>query len=167
MTEQSVLLEIGLGACAMMKKLRQLWEDLTGKSRTTRKLPKHVFVLRGDTECFMETAKLLPGDTLLVYPGERVPVDGIIVEGESLLDAVETKEVEAVCRGVGETVYSGSLNRSTRLKIEVLRPPTKSFFQRRLAKATLREALKARGALLLPCYRADEIGSFFPGDLFM
>ena len=151
----------------MMKRLKILWKDLTGKAGMGHEIPKHAFILFGDTERWTETAKVRPSDTLLIYPGERIPVDGIIVEGQSLLEAAETQDATAVWRGVGDKVYSGSLNHSNRLKIQVLRPADKSFFQKRLAKAALREASKARAMLLLPCYRADEIGNFFPGDLFM
>lgn len=151
----------------MLKQLGKLWQDLMGKSGGGYEIPKHAFVLFGDTECWTETTKVRPGDILLIYPGERIPVDGVIIEGQSLLEAAENQDTATVCRGVGETVYSGSLNRLSRLKIRALRPATKSFCQRRLAKAALRETSKARAALLLPCYRADEIGSFFPGDLFM
>ena len=151
----------------MMKRIEKLWKDFMGKAEAGHDIPKHAFVLFGDTERWTETAKVRPGDTLLVYPGERIPVDGIITEGESLVEAVENQGTDTVCRGVGEKVYSGSLNRSRRLKIQALRPAAKSFFQRHLAKAACREAAKARAALLLPFYRADDIGSIFPGDLFM
>lgn len=154
-------------ACVIMKRLERLWQDLTGKNVMGPEIPHHAFILFGDTERWTETVKVRPGDTLLVYPGEHIPVDGIIVEGQSFLEAAENKGSDTVCRGVGDKVYSGSLNRSNRLRIQTLRSADKSFFQRRLAKAALREASKARTALLLPCYRADEIGSFFPGDLFM
>lgn len=146
--------------------LKRLWMDFMGKAEGGYDMPKHAFVLCGDTERWTETAKVRQGDTLLVYPGERIPVDGIITEGASLMEAVEHQGNDTVCRSVGEKVYSGSLNRSGRLKIRALRPAEKSFFQRHLAKATLREATKARAALLLPYHRADAIGSIFPGDLF-
>ena len=154
--------------CSMMRLLERLWRDFSGRPGITGcRIPKHAFVLSGDMECWVETDRVRSGDTLLIYPGECIPVDGIIIEGQSLLETAENQGVEAVCRGIGDKVYSGSLNRANCLKIQAIRPAAKSFFQKHLAKVAAREASKARAALLLPYYRADDIGSIFPGDIFM
>lgn len=63
-------------------------------------------------------AQILPADRLIVLPGERIPVDGRILEGESSLDeAMLTGEADLVTKRVGDTVYSGSINTVGRLII--------------------------------------------------
>ena len=146
----------------------KLWKGFTGAVSMPSELPTHAFVLSGGEEHWVETVNVRPGDTLLIYPGERIPVDGVILEGRSFIEPREQKEkIYLVYRGVGDKVYSGSLNRSAQLKIKAVRPAEKSFLQRRLTKAMKRDADKAQAAILLQFYRADDVGSLFPGDIFM
>lgn len=62
------------------------------------------------------------GDVALLRPGGRVPVDGIIIEGESELDeALITGESMPVLRVVGDEVIAGAINGGGVLKIETMR----------------------------------------------
>ncbi len=64
------------------------------------------------------------GDIIVVKPGEKVPLDGIVQEGESYLDASRlTGESVPIHVRVKDTVLSGSVNQNGLLKIEV----TKEF----------------------------------------
>ena len=71
------------------------------------------------------------GEHILVKPGEKIPLDGVVIEGESFLD---TKSLtgESLPRGVkpGDTALSGCVNQNGLLKIEV----TKPFGQSTVAK---------------------------------
>ena len=59
-----------------------------------------------------------PGDLLLVKPGERIPVDGVVVEGSASLDTAQiTGESLPVQVGEGQQVLSGCINLSGVLKI--------------------------------------------------
>lgn len=61
-----------------------------------------------------------PGDLLLVRPGDRIPLDGIITEGESRIDTSPvTGEPVPVAAGAGDSVISGCVNTSGLLKIQV------------------------------------------------
>lgn len=64
------------------------------------------------------------GDNILVKPGEKVPLDGVVVEGESFLDTVALTG-ESVPRKIciGEEIFSGCINQNGLLKIRV----TKEF----------------------------------------
>ncbi|MCX7933100.1 MAG: heavy metal translocating P-type ATPase [Rhodovarius sp.] len=67
-------------------------------------------------------AALAPGDRLLIRPGERLPVDGVVEEGHSWLDqSMFTGEPLPVPRGPGEEVLGGSVNRDGVLLIRALR----------------------------------------------
>jgi Cu+-exporting ATPase len=64
--------------------------------------------------------RLLPGDRVLVRPGERVPVDGTILSGESHFDeAVITGESLPVLRAVGGPVVTGAVNGEGAVTVEV------------------------------------------------
>lgn len=53
-----------------------------------------------------------PGDVLRIFPGEAIPVDGIIISGETSVDqSIMTGESLPVDKGVGEDVFCGTINR--------------------------------------------------------
>ena len=65
-----------------------------------------------------EDAKV--GDVLLVRPGDRIPLDGVIVDGESRIDTSPvTGEPVPVLAEIGDSVISGCVNTSGQLKIRV------------------------------------------------
>lgn len=71
------------------------------------------------------------GDIIVVKPGEKVPLDGIVQEGESYLDASRlTGESVPIHVRVKDTVLSGSVNQNGLLKIEV----TKEFAESTASK---------------------------------
>lgn len=73
-----------------------------------------------------EEVKVIPaedahvGDILLVRAGDRIPLDGVVIEGESLVDTSPvTGEPVPVKRGYGDEIISGCVNTSGMLKIRV------------------------------------------------
>lgn len=65
-------------------------------------------------------AALNAGDVVLVRPGERVPVDGLIVEGRSEIDqSLVTGETTPLAASIGDEVYAGTLNFGGALQIRV------------------------------------------------
>lgn len=70
------------------------------------------------------------GDTFLVRPGETVPVDGILMQGDAVLDCSSlTGESLPVERKVGESVLSGSVNGETALVIKADKAAADSQYQ--------------------------------------
>ncbi|WP_292485090.1 heavy metal translocating P-type ATPase [Methanohalobium sp.] len=68
------------------------------------------------------------GDIVLVKPGEKIPADGDIVEGESSLDeSMLTGESRPVSKSVGDEVIGGSINGEASLKVEVKKTGEDSF----------------------------------------
>jgi len=66
------------------------------------------------------TAELKVGDTVLVRPGEKVPVDGVVTEGESSLnEAMITGESKPVSKKAGSNVIGGTVNMEGALRVEV------------------------------------------------
>ncbi|WP_257982478.1 heavy metal translocating P-type ATPase, partial [Aeromonas salmonicida] len=81
--------------------------------------PETATVWRGESWQSVAIDEVLRGDRLRVLVGERVPVDGRIVSGESELDeSILTGESLPVPRGIGEGVLGGAINRSGVLEIE-------------------------------------------------
>jgi len=72
--------------------------------------------------------QLKSGDRVLVRPGEKLPADGIVVEGESSVnEAMLTGESKPVPRGAGHKVIGGSINGEGSITIEVERTGADSF----------------------------------------
>lgn len=73
--------------------------------------PQRARVRRGDAEEEVDPAGVAPGETVVIRPGERVPLDGVIVEGASAFDESPiTGESIPADHGVGDPVYAGTLN---------------------------------------------------------
>jgi Cu+-exporting ATPase len=74
--------------------------------------PKTARIIREDgNEEDVPLASLKPGDSLRVRPGEKIPVDGVVLEGSSLVDeSMVTGEPIAVEKGAGDKVTGGTVN---------------------------------------------------------
>ena len=85
--------------------------------------PESATVLREGREETVAPETVAVGETILVRPGERVPLDGVIIEGESFLDTVALTG-ESVPRSAreGDEVLSGCVNLRGVLKMRVVRP---------------------------------------------
>ncbi|HEX8720668.1 MAG TPA: copper-translocating P-type ATPase [Pyrinomonadaceae bacterium] len=70
-------------------------------------------VIRGGRELDLPVEEVVVGDTVLVRPGEKVPVDGRVVEGESAVDeSIVTGESVPVEKRAGDDVIGSSVNRT-------------------------------------------------------
>ena len=73
--------------------------------------PDTARVLRDGVESVLPIAQVRRGDVVVVQPGERVPVDGVVVEGRTHVDAsMITGEALPVARAEGDSVTGGSVN---------------------------------------------------------
>jgi len=80
---------------------------------------KQATVVRNGQELVIPIAEVLSGDIVYVKPGEKVPVDGIIVEGQSALDeSMITGESIPVDKGAGDAVIGATINSNGFLKIK-------------------------------------------------
>ncbi|WP_322510878.1 heavy metal translocating P-type ATPase [Chloroflexus sp.] len=76
-------------------------------------------------------AALRPGDRILIRPGERIPVDGTVVAGSSLVNqAPITGESRLIERGVGDALFAGTMNGEGSLEVIVDRPAAESAVAR-------------------------------------
>jgi Zn2+/Cd2+-exporting ATPase len=92
--------------------------------------PQQASVLRHGVEMTIPAAGVVPGDTVVIRPGERIPIDGVVIEGHSFVDqATITGESTPVEKLPGATVYGGTLNGGGALHLRV----TKHFEETTLA----------------------------------
>ena len=74
--------------------------------------PKKARIIRGGREIEVPVEEISPGETILVRPGEKIPVDGIILEGHSSADeSMITGESLPVDKKPGDKVIGGTINR--------------------------------------------------------
>ena len=79
--------------------------------------PKNATVVRDGEEKEIPVDEVQVGDTVIVKPGERIPVDGAVAEGRTFIDeSMITGESVPVEKAVGDTVFSGTINKTGTLK---------------------------------------------------
>ncbi|MGB7564291.1 MAG: copper-translocating P-type ATPase [Prochlorococcaceae cyanobacterium] len=84
--------------------------------------PPTARVLRGGVPQEIPVARVVVGDRVQVRPGEKLPVDGVVVEGRSWVEeAMLTGEPTAVEKGPGDAVIGASMNRSGSFSFRVSR----------------------------------------------
>ena len=77
-------------------------------------------VLRAGVEFDLAIDEVVPGDEVLVRPGERVPLDGLVLSGSSYLDeSMITGESLPVAKGQGDRVVGGTINKTGAFRFEV------------------------------------------------
>lgn len=86
--------------------------------------PNRALVRREGKEEYYDVNDVAIGDIVIIKPGERIPIDGIVISGQSSVDeAPVTGESIPVTKRLGDQVFAGTLNASGFLEIEV----TKEF----------------------------------------
>ncbi|OEU62857.1 MAG: copper-translocating P-type ATPase [Desulfobacterales bacterium PC51MH44] len=108
-------------------KLGKMLESRT-KGRTggaIRKLiglrPKTATIIEDGIEKEIPITRVQKGDTVMVRPGERIPVDGVVIEGESAIDeSMLTGEPLPVDKHAGDVVVGGTINGEGLLKFNAV-----------------------------------------------
>jgi Cu+-exporting ATPase len=73
--------------------------------------PRTAHVLRGEAEVEVPVAELSVGDRVVVRPGERIPIDGTVIKGQSAVDqSTLTGEGLPADKAPGDQVFAGTLN---------------------------------------------------------
>jgi Cu+-exporting ATPase len=131
--------------------------------------PKTVRVVRDGDEVDISIAQVVAGDTIVVRPGERVAVDGEVVEGTSSVDeSMLTGESLPVEKGMGSTVYGGTINgvgsfrfRTTRVGREtVLSQIIRMVEEAQGSKAPIQRLADMVASYFVPTVIAIALGTF-------
>ena len=131
------------------------WSSLyvkTKSSRAVEKLlelqPKEAVVLEDGVEIVRNIEELRVGDIVRVRPGEKIPIDGVVIRGYTSVDeSLVSGESIPVEKGPGDEVIGGSINLSGSIDIRVSRIGEDTFIQR-VAKI-VEEAKALKPSILL------------------
>ncbi len=86
-------------------------DAMSSMHRLLEMQPKVATLVEGETSQVVPIKRVKEGDYLLVKPGQKIPVDGVIVSGQSAVDeSMLTGESVAVTKTIGDKVVAGSLN---------------------------------------------------------
>lgn len=138
-------------AVMLLYQLGELLQSIAVGS--SRRSIKELLDLKSDTATLVKDGQQLvvapedlkPGDVIIVKAGEKVPVDGRIISGSTLLD-VKSLNGEAIPRevGAGDEILSGSINISKVIEVEVVREYADSAVAKILELVENATAKKAR-----------------------
>jgi Cd2+/Zn2+-exporting ATPase len=93
--------------------------------------PAFATLVRDGSDLRVPVEQIVPGDRIVVRPGERIPVDGVIVAGASAIDQrAITGESRLVDKSVDDDVFAGTVNGSGALEVEATRPAADSTLAR-------------------------------------
>ncbi|MEO7094708.1 MAG: heavy metal translocating P-type ATPase, partial [Polyangiales bacterium] len=121
-----------------MEKARRSIESLGQLTSKTAR------VKQGDQVVEIATSKIRLGDRVVVRAGDRVPLDGVIREGQSMIDqATITGESVPVARGPGDKVFAGTINTDAAIELEVTSLAGDSLLSRIVDMVTEAEAQKS------------------------
>ena len=83
-------------------------------------MPSEAHMLKDGQTMDVKVEVLKPGDRVLVKPGEKIPVDGAVIEGETSVNvSMLTGESKPVTKKVGDNVIGGSINGEGAVSVEV------------------------------------------------
>lgn len=143
--------EFAAGEVAFIMQLGELLEALTvrrarrGIEKLIRLSPLTARIIKDGEERIVSCEEVLVGDILRVLPGEKIPVDGIVLSGETTVnEAVMTGESLPVDKTVGESVFSGTENQFGAFDMQVQKVGEESSMQRMIQLVREADAGKAK-----------------------
>jgi len=131
--------------------------------------PKTALVVRGKNEVEMPISQVVVGDILLVKPGEKIPVDGIVVEGESAVDeSMVTGESMPVLKRKNSVAIGATINKNGFLKIRATKVGSDTMLSQiirlvqraQASKAPIQDVVDKVSAFFVPVVAAVAILSF-------
>ena len=143
--------DFAAGEVAFIMQLGALLEDLTvararaGIEKLVRLTPRTARRVERDGERVIPAQEVAVGDVLRVLPGETVPVDGVILRGQTAIDqSVMTGEPLPVDMGPGDPVSSGTVNQFGAFDMRAERVGEDSSIQRMVRLVQSADAGKAK-----------------------
>ncbi len=143
--------DFAAGEVAFIMQLGALLEDLTvakaraGIERLVHLTPQTARIISGGVEQVVPAQKVKVNDILRVLPGETVPVDGVILSGQtSINQAVMTGESLPVDKAVGDEVSSGTVNQFGAFEMKATKVGEDSSIQRMIRLVQSADAGKAK-----------------------
>lgn len=143
--------DFAAGEVAFIMQLGALLEDMTvakaraGIEKLVKLTPQTARVITGDKETIIPAKEVKVGALIRVLPGETIPVDGVIVSGQtSINQAVMTGESLPVDKAVGDEVSSGTVNQFGAFTMKATKVGEDSSIQRMIKLVQSADAGKAK-----------------------
>ena len=143
--------DFAAGEVAFIMQLGGLLEELTvararaGIEKLVHLTPRTARIIAGTEERIVPAEQVRVGELLRVLPGETVPVDGVIVSGQtSINQAVMTGESLPVDKGAGDEVSSGTVNQFGAFDMKAVKVGEDSSIQRMIRLVQAADAGKAK-----------------------
>ena len=143
--------DFAAGEVAFIMQLGALLEDLTvaraqaGIEKLVKLTPQTARVIEGEKETIIPAQQVKIGALLRVLPGETIPVDGVIISGQtSINQAVMTGESLPVDKGAGDEVSSGTVNQFGAFEMKATKVGEDSSIQRMIRLVQSADAGKAK-----------------------
>lgn len=143
--------DFAAGEVAFIMQLGALLEELTvskaraGIEKLVHLTPQTARILTANGEKIISAEQVAIGDRIRVLPGETIPVDGVILSGQtSINQAVMTGESLPVDKTVGDDVSSGTVNQFGAFEMEAAKVGEDSSIQRMIRLVQSADAGKAK-----------------------
>jgi len=143
--------DFAAGEVAFIMQLGALLEDLTvakaraGIEKLVKLTPQTARIIENNSEKIVAADKVKKGDVIRVLPGESIPVDGVIISGQtSINQAVMTGESLPVDKTVGDEVSSGTVNQFGVFEMKATKVGEDSSIQRMIKLVQSADAGKAK-----------------------
>ncbi|WP_243291763.1 heavy metal translocating P-type ATPase [Bacillus sp. FJAT-47783] len=106
--------------------------------------PETATLIANGEEKIVHVSELVKGDPIIVKPGERIPADGVVIQGRTSVDeSAITGEAVPVEKNVNEEVFAGTVNVNGSITVEVTKENTESLFQKILELVQLAQSEKS------------------------
>ncbi len=124
-------------------------KSVMGASKALEKLsaliPDNARLLKGKDIIEIKTNELKDGDIILIKPGEKIPTDGLVIEGQSFVnESMLTGESKPVSKAKGDKVIGGAVNEDGSLQVEVKGVGSNSYLNKVINLVKQAQASKSK-----------------------
>jgi heavy metal translocating P-type ATPase len=158
-----------LALVGQVLELRARSQTTSAVQAMTSLVPEMAHLVSGGKDVLVSVHELVPGSTVRVLPGERIPADGVVFEGTSSVDeSVMTGEPLPVVKAKGDAVLSGTMNTSGSFTMKVQRVGGQTLLSQivelardaQLSKAPVQELVDRVSQFFVPAVMLIAVASF-------
>jgi len=123
--------------------------SVLGASRALEELvkimPSDAHLIKDGKTVDVKVEALKPGDKVLIKPGEKIPVDGVVIEGETNVnESMLTGESKPAPRKIGDNVIGGSINGEGSIDVEVRKTGSETYLSQIISLVRHAQESKSR-----------------------
>jgi Cu+-exporting ATPase len=153
-----------IGGMIMFFQLLGKYLEALAKGRASRAVKsllewgaKTARIIVDEREVEVDVSSLEIGDVMVIRPGEKIPTDGVIIEGETTIDeSMATGESMPVLKNLNEEVIGGTINQMGSIKVKVIKVGEDTFLSQ-----LIKLVEEAQGSKVPIQEFADRITSYF------